>query len=163
MVFLRLLVAQGGKLELEKVVRPAEPDTRRGFHGLAYIHNLPTLGQRGEYDRRDVRIVQDLLRVESIEAADAAKKHFTTWALVVRSLVEFVALQAVIHVIIAEGLCLGIESRQSQVGAKPQLAFIVLQNAIDRIVHQAVFLSVLNKGLSRAIELVETGTPGCHP
>ena len=106
--------------------------------------------------------------MKNSEAFDAAKKHLSRRILKVGVGVEFVALQSVAGVIIFESqdfsriFCrhgLG----EPFVGAHPQIAAVVSQNAVDHVVGQTVFFHVIRKFFRNHVKSIQAATVGTQP
>ncbi len=130
--------------------------------------NLAKEMQRGDNNRRDVRVLCELLGIEGIEAIHAAEENLTTVALVGRAGVELVSLQSVGSVVISEGLSAWIEAGQAtdsadpEIGAAPVRRDILLQDSADLVAWQSILDPVMGKGLRLAIKAVEPSARA-HP
>src|SRR5208337_4337583 len=71
---------------------------------------------------------------------------------------EPIALKAIEHIVIAEGIVFGVESGQTLDGADPQIALFIAHDAHSGVVHQAVLLDVVaGKPFGLQIETPEPG------
>ena len=132
--------------------------------GQVAAQNLVEEAQRGDKDGRNVGVVSDLLRIESVETVHAAEKQFAATALVGRTGVELVVLQSVGCVVVSEGFGRWIEARQAANTADPEIwsalfrRNIILQDAPDLVAWQPILNPVVGKSTRFPLNAVETSS-----
>ena len=110
----------------------------------------------------------DVVGIEAVEALHPAEEHLARRGAVVGAVGEFVALQP-LETVVADHLARrGVEPRQSLVRAQPQIARIVLQNAVDGVVGKPLPLGVPAEGdrsvplPDQPVESVSGADPECR-
>src|SRR5271157_5617971 len=92
-------------------------------------------------DRRDIWVVGHPFRKERRHAVDSAEEHLPARALVVDAeIVELVARQPIVGVVVLEGPGPRVEFGQAVPGAQPQVARGVFEDALYGVVRQTVAL-----------------------
>ena len=153
---------QGRELEGDHVVPVGQDDLRcrseRSFEGRIrpWLDGLVEELEIGQHDGRNVRVVLDRRRVERVEAVGPPKEHLPGVALVGRSPVELIALEAVVWTVVSERAGGRVEPRQPSCSAQPEMALLICQHRPDGGIGQALLLAVASCDLSRRpIESVE--------
>ena len=128
-------------------------------------HRLAKQPEVGENDRRNKRVVFNAVGIEDVETVDAAEIHLAGPCALVegRENVELVALKTVQDIVVPESLCLRVEAGQAVVGADPQLALRVFQDAFDGVVGQAFLLGVDRRALAFGPVESTQAAGGAHP
>lgn len=101
--------------------------------------------------------------MERIEAVDAAGKRLTAFAFEAGAHLEFIALQTVAAVVIAELPGGGIEFRDALIRAHPQIAVLICPDATNHVIRQAVLLAIMRRRYGGVIEFIEAGGSGANP
>jgi len=117
----------------------------------------------GDDDVRDLRVDSDLIGVEGVEAVDAAEEHLPARTEVGGAAVEFVALQTVANIIVAEGLGQRVEARQALGGAGPQPALTILEHRVYGISGESVLHPVAPKSPGLPVEPVDAAAKRAEP
>src|ERR1700745_3154138 len=147
MVLVRIRITQRGKFQGENIVAEGESqriDVWDGFlkHGSGTDgHRFVEDSEAGDYDRRHVGIVPDIVREKCIQPIGAAKEHLPIQA-VITARTELIALQAVGHVVVSKRFSLRIESGYALLSAEPKPASSIFQNAPDRSARQTLVFRV---------------------
>ncbi len=118
-------------------------------------HRLPVDLKVREHDRWNEGIVLDEPGIEGVDPVDPAEEHHAFLVLEIGPLVELAALQAVRPVVVFEGQRFRVEACKSFVGAQPQMAVGVLQDAVDVVVGEPILLPVGDEGPARRHVLVQ--------
>ena len=100
-------------------------------------------------------VVTHLIRIEDIETIHPAKEHDPSVVFEVPPLVELVGLQPICLIVILKLPGLWVEAGNTAVGADPQVAMLVFQNAVDEIIGQPVFDAVNSEYPGLRVEVVK--------
>jgi len=117
----------------------------------------------GDDDVRDLLVDADLIGVEGVEAVDAAEEHLPSRIAIGGAAVEFVALQTIANIVVAEGLGQRIEARQTLGGAGPQPALTILEHRVDGVSGESVLHPVAPKSSGLPVESVDAAAEGAEP
>ena len=172
-VFLGRGVIQGGEFERNDPVRVAQLDLVGVGDGPG--EEGPAVGQGADGDRAaeelelgndhggPVAVVGDEVGLEDVEAVDAAEEHLAPAVLVERPAVELVALEPVGHGEAADGAGLRVVAGDARVGAEPEVAVAIFQDAVDDVVRQAVALAQGGESPGVRVHPVEAAAVGGDP
>ena len=117
----------------------------------------------GDNDRRKIGGGFYLARIKGVKTIDAAKIKIAVAAFEAGVAVKFIALQAVGRIEIFNLVGAGIETGEAAVGAKPDVAIIILEDAIIDGGRQAIGFAVARKGEGGWVEAAETTAVGANP
>ena len=127
-------------------------------HGDAVQHL-----KAGDPDGEGRRIDHDILRHEYIDAVDSAEIHRAVTPLAICTLIEFRTLQPITDIIIAERMPGGIIARDAFIGAQPQPARPVFENAGNGVVRQAVCFCMMDERPVRSVTFIQASTQRAYP
>src|SRR4030043_1105139 len=100
-------------------------------------------------------IVLNIIWSENIRTRDPGKNNFAGAGFCESERIELVTLQAVTLIIILMAAGARVETRQSIIGTQPEITLIIFHNAIDDIIGQAVFHSIVSGIAALWVELVQ--------
>lgn len=101
--------------------------------------------------------------MKHVDTRGTSKKHGAIRSFIAGIAVKVLHLQAVINIVVAEGVVLEIKAAYSFGGAQPQIAFTILQYSLDHIAGQALFMAIMDKAVCFLIQAVEPATPCTNP
>jgi len=111
----------------------------------------------------EVSAIQNLVGVEGVQSIGRAEVHGSARRLGEGAHVEFHAAEPVADGIIAEGFRGRVEAREAVVGAEPEAAAFIFEDAVDHVVRQAILFGVnLERGGGR-VESVQSAARGGYP
>ena len=137
---------QRGEVDREEVVPIRERDPVDLLKGAVEADRLVKATEGAQDHRRRVRVVLDAVRIEDVVAVDAAEVQTPVGGPEGCARAEQAALQTVARSVAAEAPRARVEARQATVGAEPQVARVVAEDAVDVGAGQTLLAQVANKG-----------------
>ncbi len=80
--------------------------------------------------------------MENSQTVDTTEIELSIPSLSIRVWIKLITLQAIVCSEVSEVFCFGIEARDAKIRAHPQIALIILQNAVHKAVGQSVFFQI---------------------
>jgi len=107
------------------------------------LYRIPRQPEVGENNSRSVRSVHNLIRVEAGGPAEPAEVHLSTWTFEARApACQIRPWQSVRGRVVRHCLSLRIESRHTIVGAHPEIAGVIFEDAAHCVTREAIPLRV---------------------
>src|SRR5512134_3193986 len=101
--------------------------------------------------------------MEDGQPVNAAKIELTISPFGEGTRIEFVTLQPIPGIEIPEGFCFGIKAGDAKVGAQPELAQGIFQDAVHNSVRKPVFFKIISEAIRRGVVKIEPASTCTDP